>query len=263
MKNKNGIIVLIVVLVIIIFVLISFLYNYLTGKFEIKKFGSVFQGETVNCIIEESYDIEEIEKLKIKANLGDIKLKISEDSAIKCEVYGKDSEDVKVKLDNKELNITYTQNGFNLFGNNSFKREIIVFIPEEYAGDINIDSDCGDVESDNLKNVSLDIKQDCGDIEIGDIKNVSVDSSLGDVKIKSINNKCKIDADCGDVKIDSVQIKEYSSIKNDLGNVKIESINDIYIDADTDLGEVEIESNNRKSEVTLKIECDCGDIKVD
>lgn len=263
MKNKNLIIVLIIVLVIIIFALISFLYNSLTGNFEFKNFGSVFQGEKINCITEESYDIEEIERLKIKAKLGDIKLKISDDSAIKCEVYGKDSEDVKVKLNNKELNITYTQNGFNLFGNNSFKREIIVFIPEEYNGDINIESDCGDFEAANLKNISLDIKQDCGDVEIGDIKNVSVDSSLGDVKIKSINNKCKIDVDCGDVKIDSVQIKENSSIKNDLGDVKIESINDIYIDADTDLGEVEIVSNNRKSEVTLNIECDCGDIKVD
>lgn len=261
MKNKSGILVLIVVLVIVVFLLISFLYNSITGKFEFNNLSSVFQGETINCIIEESYDIEEIENLKIKSNLGDIKLKNSEDSAFKCEVYGKDVEDVEIKLNNKELNITYTQKGIKLFGNN-YKREIILFIPKEYAGNIRIDSDCGDLDVSNLKNASLDIKQDCGDVEIDEIKNVSVDSALGDVKIKSIYNKCKIESDCGDVKIEDVQIKENSSIKSDLGDVKIDKINDIYVDAETDLGEVEIENNNRKSEVILEIECDCGDVKI-
>ena len=63
-------------------------------------------------------------------------------------------------------------------------------------------------------------------------------------------------------KIEDVQIKENSSIKSDLGDVKIDKINDIYVDAETDLGEVEVENNNRKSEIILEIECDCGDIKI-
>lgn len=262
MKNKNAIILLIVVLIIVVLVLIYFLYNSITGKFEFNNFNSVFQGENLNCIIEESYDIEEIENLKIKSNLGDIKLKNSEDSALKCEIYGKDVEDVEIKTNNKELNITYSQKGINLFGNN-YKREIIIFIPNEFAGNINIDSDCGDIDVSNLKKASLDIKQDCGDTEIDDIKNVSVDSALGDIKINTINNKCKIESDCGDIKIQDAQIKENSSIKSDLGDVKIEKINDIYVDAETDLGEVEIENNNRKSEIILEIECDCGDVKID
>lgn len=45
--------------------------------------------------------------------------------------------------------------------------------------------------------------------------------------------------------------------------MKIGETNDIYIDAKTDLGEVKVNRNNRYSEITLEIENDCGDIKVE
>ena len=73
MKNKNAIILLIVVLIIVVLVLIYFLYNSITGKFEFNNFNSVFQGENLNCIIEESYDIEEIE------NFGDVSDDVSDE----------------------------------------------------------------------------------------------------------------------------------------------------------------------------------------
>ena len=65
------------------------------------------------------------------------------------------------------------------------------------------------------------------------------------------------------IKIDKVQIAEDSYIKSDYGDVRIKETNDIYIDAKTDLGDVKINTNNRHSEITLKIEGDCGDIKVE
>lgn len=41
------------------------------------------------------------------------------------------------------------------------------------------------------------------------------------------------------------------------------STNDIYIDAKTDLGDVDVNHNNRMSGITLKIKNNCGDIEVD
>ena len=263
MKNRGFIIALIILLSFIIIFLISFLYNALTGNFDFKNLNNIFEGETTNLIIDKSYDIEEIENLKIKSNLGDIKLKVSEDSAVKCEIYGKDVEDVEINLNDKELDITYNKKGISLFGSDSYKRDIILFIPEEYSGNVNINSDCGDIEISDLKNISLDIKQECGDVDIGEVKTLLVENALGDVKVKRVTDKCVIESDCGDIKIENVEIKEDSSIRNDLGDVKIEKINNIYIDAETDLGEVEINSdNNKNSDIRLEIECDCGDIKI-
>jgi len=75
-------------------------------------------------------------------------------------------------------------------------------------------------------------------------------------------NSCTIDASCGDIKIKNVKIKEDSVIKCDYGDIKIEESEDVYIDANVDFGEVKIKENDRHSEITLKIDADCGDIKV-
>ena len=59
-----------------------------------------------------------------------------------------------------------------------------------------------------------------------------------------------------------MEINEDSSIKSNFGDVKIEKINNVYVDAKVDLGDVKIEGNDRHSDITLKIKSDCGDIKV-
>ena len=78
----------------------------------------------------------------------------------------------------------------------------------------------------------------------------------------TIFNKCNINSACGDIKVYSVQIQENSSIKSDFGDVKINNSNDIYVDTNVDLGDVKIRNNNRYSDITLKIDSSCGDIKV-
>ena len=75
-------------------------------------------------------------------------------------------------------------------------------------------------------------------------------------------NKCDIKADCGNVEVDTISIKENSTIKADLGNIDINNTNDIYIDADVDLGKTNINKSNRNSEIILKINCDCGNVTI-
>ena len=70
MKNKSAIIALIILLVCIVIGLILFLCNVISGDFNFRT--SMFQGTEKNLIVEKSYDIEEIESLKIKSNLGEI-----------------------------------------------------------------------------------------------------------------------------------------------------------------------------------------------
>ena len=80
--------------------------------------------------------------------------------------------------------------------------------------------------------------------------------------ISYLLNKCDIKADCGNIEIDTISIKENSTIKADFGNIDVNNTNDIYIDTDVDLGKTNINKNNRNSEITLKINCDCGNITI-
>ena len=109
--------------------------------------------------------------------------------------------------------------------------------------------------------IELDRNKDIA-YELGKIKNAVLKCDYGNIDIKEILNKCDIEADCGNVKIDTLSIKEDSSIKADLGNVDINNANDIYIDANVDLGSANINKNNRNAEITLKVHCNCGNVTI-
>ena len=68
--------------------------------------------------------------------------------------------------------------------------------------------------------------------------------------------------DCGDIKVRSIVLNKNSYIENNFGDIKIESTNEIYINAQTNLGDVKINNNYQKSDITLTIKNDLGDITI-
>lgn len=262
MKNKGAIITLIVLLGIIVIGLIVFLCMVLNGKHIRFGIGN-WSKKSTNIIYDTTYELESIDNLEILSSAGNINFEESTDGKIRVVAYGKNENDIKVNYSNNKLKIDYSIHNHIMFGFNFQTNDIIVYIPSDYSKEIKLDLDYGDINMIDLENATINIKEDCGSIKLGKVKNTTVDSSYGDVKIDTILNKCKIDTDCGSVKIGSATINENSYIKVDLGDVKIGETNDIFIDTKVDLGDTKINTNNRHSDVTLKIEVDCGDIKVE
>ena len=265
MKNKGLIITLIIILLIIITGLIAFLYLILSGKFNFKLGFKNLGTKSSNIIFDNNYELDSIDNLEILSTAGNINFKESTDGKIRVVAYGQNNDDLKVSLEENKLNVDYSEYknvsiGFNF---NFNINDIIIDIPKDYSKEINIDADYGNIEIIDLENATINIKQDCGNVKLGKVKNISIENNYGDVEMVEILNKFTIESDCGNIKIDKVQIAEDSYIKSDYGDVRIKETNDIYIDAKTDLGDVKINTNNRHSEITLKIEGDCGDIKVE
>ena len=77
-----------------------------------------------------------------------------------------------------------------------------------------------------------------------------------------VNNYLNLTNDSGDIKINNVNLNKNSIIKDEYGDIEINNTNQIYIDAKTDLGDTKINNNFHKSDITLKIENECGDITV-
>ena len=262
MKNKGLIITLIIILSIIVIGLIAFLCMCLTGNLNLQ-FGLKMWGRKSNNIIyDTSYEIDSIDNLEVLSSAGDINFKESTDGKIRVIAYGQDENDLEVTLNENKLKVDYSKYKNTGWGFNNYVNDIIVYIPKDYSKEINIDLDYGNVEMIDLENATINIKEDCGSIKLGKVKNTSIENDYGDVEIEAILNKCTIESNCGDIKINKIQIAQNSYIKSDYGDVKISEINDIYIDAKTDLGDVKVSQSNRHSEITLKIEDDCGDIKV-
>ena len=293
MKNRGLIIALIVLFSIVIIILIVLMIFLLNSKGRISKymFGSSVSN---NLIMDEVYN-NTFNTIRVKASTSDVYFKSTNDSNIRVVIHGNEKE-LDVKQSSDELNINFKEKKCFGFCFNLKKNKVEVYIPSNYDKKIIIDSDYGNIDVEEFKSADMDISDDCGDIKIlsanelkvendygninigevniltveDDCGDISVDkvnditakNSYGNISIKSILNSLDIKDDCGDVKIDNININKDSYISNDFGNIKIGNTNEIFIDAKTDLGKVKINNNDRRSDITLKIKNDCGDIKV-
>lgn len=293
MKNKNLTIFMIVLLSILIILLTLLLIYSLNNN---PKFYFNF-GNTVSdkLVLDKTYDTI-FDEIKIDSKASNIEIKKSSDEKIKLVIYGEE-ERMEVNEISNELNIkTREKNciGF-CFNRKIFKIEL--YLPVTYDKKIIIDNNYGDVSISEFENMELDVKLSAGDLNIekiksgkiinkyGDIKingysknlditencgnvyvnsvdDIKVTNKLGDIEINEVNNSLNIKDDCGDIEIDKLDINKNSSIHNSLGDIKIGSTNDIYIDAKTSLGDTKVNTNNKKSDITLTINNSCGDIKV-
>lgn len=259
MKNKGVIISLIILIAIIILFLIAFLVVALNGGMNFISVGT----KSNNVIFDKTFELEDIENIEIRQDAGDIILKETTNDNIQVVLYGENENDFNVNTTNKKLDIDYTNRSkFVLFSFGTISNDIIIYIPSSYSNEIKIKNDYGKCEVADLENAIIDIDCDCGDVKLGKIKNATIKCDYGNIEVKEILNKCDIKADCGNIEIDKISIWENSTIKADLGNVEIGETNDIYIDSEVDLGKTNINKNNRNADVTLKINCDCGNVIV-
>lgn len=263
MKNKGLLITLTILLSLIVVLLTVILALALMGRFSLSNMTLIKSYKGSSIALEKTFDADGITTINVKNDAGDITFKESEDDKIKVTIYGESEAYAEADLKDEELSISYrSTKKFALFSLGNVKNDIVVYVPADYDGLIDIKSDYGNSSVLDLENASLNLDLDAGNAEVGIIKNVEIKCDYGNVVIKEVLNKCNIKADCGNINIKKVSIKEDSTIKADLGNVEIDTINDVYVDADVDLGKADIEGNNRNSDVTLKISCDLGNVIV-
>lgn len=275
MKNKGLIIFVIVLLIICILLLSGILFFSLSGK-KINGVGRLFNTYRISNtrIYDKTYD-DPFTSISIDTAAANIEIKKGNEN--KVVIYGE--EDKLSISDDTNLSIRYDSEPCHFFCLNVTSSKIEVYLDETFKGDINIDNDYGDIEIDDFiyskvkvdssfgdteisSAQSVDLSSSCGDIKVGEVGYALINNNYGDIKISKITEKANIEADCGDIKINEVDLKENSSIENNLGNIKIDRTNDIMIESKVSLGDNKVNNSNNKSDIILKITNDCGDIKV-
>lgn len=293
MKNKCWLISLIILLAIIMIFLTIFFIGLIQNGFKFKGFKIGLQNSD-ELILDKTYDAS-FKNIVIDATTSNIFIKESNENNIKAVIYGtKDDIDVKTNLDTLNVKINEKKCIGICFNQKSAKVEI--YLPQDFDGNMDIKNDYGDIYIGKFLNANLDIAADCGDVEISggniikvdnnygdirvekanlatinedcgdvfvsDISDATIKNSYGDIKVKSVRNYLNLANDCGDIEVNNVNLNQNSYIKDDYGDVKIGTTNEIFIDAKTDLGKINIKNNYNKSDITLKIENDCGDVLV-
>ncbi len=291
MKNKGIIIMSIIILSILVLVIAYIMVSLITGKARFFKFDYSVSNE----LVVDKYLDTTSKDIEITADMSDIHIYSTDDLKTRVVIFG-DEEKTTLNDETNLLRIKSTTKKCIGICFNNEAAKIEVYLPKTFSnsitiknayGDvdledfreaiINIDSDCGDVKVIEGKNVSINnaygdiklkkaieanIKASAGDIDLESLNKGFIKNSYGDIKITKIDGSFDIESNCGDVTIEEVFLKENSNIKNDLGNIKIGKTNEIYIDAKTSLGDTKIHENYNKSDITLKLTNNCGDITV-
>lgn len=298
MKNNKVLTIVLICICSIFTILLSiFLVVSIKDKNKFTFYFDFFKkGESNNLIYNESFD--DINKnVNIKVSSSNIYIKNSSDNKAILKMYGseKSKDDLKVTKED-DLNINVESKGCIGFCFNNEVDKVILYLPETFDKKINIENSYGDAKIEKFENVILNAKISSGDINVdtvkeinidndygdvfikkvetakinasaGDIKideakNINADNNYGDIKIKNVYNYINLNCDCGDIKINNATLNKNSVIKDDYGDITISNIKNVYIDSKTDYGDNDINNNDRKSDIVLKIENNCGDIKV-
>lgn len=276
MQNKGLIIFLIVILTILALSITGGMFWLLSGRGRFGFFNFTSSSVSTELVHDKTYE-NIFKEITINSDAGDIYIKHSATEEVSVKIYGEASQlDVS---DKDNLSIKYVAKKCIGFCFNVQKSKIEITLPESFDGKLNIENKYGDTSIAEFLNAQADVNHHygdikleginkgkivnkCGDIEIGTITEAEVENNFGDIDIEKVLSSLNVEADCGDIEIHELTIDKNSKIENSMGDISVGKTNDIYIDAETSLGNVSVRNNNSKSDITLSIDNSCGDITV-
>ena len=280
MKSKGLIITLIVVLSLFTIAISGGLIFLLT-RGEDFKFNFNFENANLELIESKEVENTEINKLYINVKSTDIFIKESENDKVLVEYYSNRKNNPKIELLNNTIIVDESEYDVSCVGFCNQRRKIMIFIPESYEGDLEIDTKSGDVKSttdlskNNTKiNTSsgdvtlsktgiINVSTSSGDINLDKAKELKATTSSGDIEINTIYDKLSIETSSGDVEIEKINLKDNSNIQTSSGDVEISNNEGLcYIDVTTSSGDQKIKKSDRKSDIVLSIKTNSGDISV-
>lgn len=251
----------IVLCVVLIIVLLGFMIFTLVKREFVFHFGNYERVELYN----ETYNLEDVDKLNINMVSTNVTLRYSEDDIIRVVINGKEDRKDKYSITNDRKNLKVEEKAYSsfCFGFCFYNDEVMVYLPKSFNKDINIkgtSSDINIIDSYDSKmdiyTVSGDIKvQDSndivarttsGDIDINNALDVEVKTTSGEVTIRS-GKKVSVETTSGDISIDEVEELEVHSTSGEVridktGNVTISTIsgdveiNDLTVDGESNIG---------------------------
>ena len=281
-KNKLGIKICLGVLIIVILALIGVII------WGIKSENGFTFFEKPVIIYDNTF--EKIASINVDVTSYDVELKESNNDIIKVEISGSKKNQDKFHVEEENGNLTINENGSSVCIGFCLDGTITIYLPNQdityhhksSSGNIYSDIDLrsvvinttsGDITLKNINdgtisstsgniNVAnankLNVSATSGDISLDETKNIIANTKSGNIEVRSITSKMDITTTSGDINISSLSIKEDSKKKKKSGNIDIKLDKDVFIDATTRSGNIDIDNTNTNP--TLIIKTTSGDI---
>ncbi len=257
-SNNNFYIVLIVIFSVVILGLGALMVIGIANK----GFGFSVENVSENLAFEEEYSLEKFTSIDAKIKAGKITVHSTQDDMARVKFYADKTSAAYVLNDGDVLKIEDKNDECHFICLNFRGVNVEVYLPDSYNGAIRIDVDAGRIETGDFRSASLDIYDDMGDVKLGVAKDIRAELDMGKLSLADCLGRLNIDNDMGDVEIRELHLIDNSEIKLDMGSLKIESVGDVRVDAEVDLGNKDVTGGNHKSDIVLKVRNSMGDITI-
>lgn len=234
--------------------------------------------------------------ININADTANVNFYYHDDDEILVEIYGyeKNSENISIEELSDKYIINYKNNNRYMIGLYFGSEDIDIYLPSNYENDINISVKTGNVKADEqVKNIRS-VKSTTGNITLNEVTDANVKATTGNIKINSIINsnvktttgnisvkyssdtlyRCStgnikitnvlnyVDAkvSTGNIIIENLTLYRDSVIQTTTGNIKVNNVNDIYVEASTKTGNIKTSYSNRLAEYILTLKTSTGNI---
>ncbi|UZW14163.1 DUF4097 family beta strand repeat-containing protein [Clostridium pasteurianum] len=237
-----------IALVLTVFLVYNISYNRSAGDaFRIFKWDN---NSMLTVQKDESISIDNFNKIEVNFSSADIIVQSTDESNLRIvqKSRGKLKEEEKFAI-NKENNSilvkrTTSHKVFSIFNIGNLQESIEIYIPKNYAKDLDIQSSSGNIifnSNINLNNIScvarsgnlqsetninannINLKANSGNINVENLmsKSYKVNTSSGNIHIGSISGSGEVTASSGNVRISYKDISEYSNVSANSGNVNL------------------------------------------
>ena len=260
-EKKTFYIVLAIILSVVVLGLTSILIIGIANKGSFR-FGINADNVSTNLALENEYAIDGLEKVDINVKAGKVSIYSTENDAATLKFYAKDEDDATVNNDGKTLKIKDDSEECHFFCVGWEGVSVELYLPSTYAGEIKVDNNFGRVRIEDFADASLDVDSSAGDVELGTAKNINADLSMGKLTVKDCLGQIRISNSMGDVEIESLHLTADSDINLSMGNIRIDHVGDVRVNADVDMGNKNINGGNDDATVKLRIDNSMGNISV-
>lgn len=253
--------------------------------FDREDFNKELKGEPF--LQEKTISSDSIRSLHAKTNTFNLEMIRGDSEDIKIRLEGNVSEKYLDKItlnavtkgDVLEIESKIKNSGFT-FGWTVINTKLIVELPERLWDSVEVDTDTGNVEIQDLNADKININTDVGNVKVSNYatKQFNVETDTGNITLTDGTGALKMKSDVGNIRVEAETIQNDITIGSEVGNVTIsvdEGPKSANIRVMSEVGNVKmdwdgISSKSKKNinkkigngDITIDIETEVGNVKL-
>lgn len=226
--------------------------------------------ESVN--LSESVQWNQEKKIQVKSEVSDVVFVQGNSDQIEVNTTGKVSESIEVYLEiekrTNSIQIHLWQEQPKILMTNTTNLDTIITLPKDFAGELNVVTNVGDLDFGEFSGQSLIVDSDVGEV-MGTVEadEIEIESNVGDIDVTVAGGDIVLKSDVGELTFDCAKADSIVA-STDVGAIYADlskSVIDLGIAADAGVGDVNASvafEEGKDSSAAVQLYAGVGEVKI-